>query len=74
LKLKPKARLIHFNGDFHSRYFYGTVSRVQEMLPKKKIAVISPTYNENWQTGNLTAEEQKAGTYIILLPLPGGEQ
>ncbi|MCK9610333.1 MAG: ChaN family lipoprotein [Candidatus Cloacimonas sp.] len=74
LKMKPKARVLHFNGDFHSRYFSGTVSRVQEILPKKKIAVISPSYSENWQTANLTAEEKNAGTYIIFLPIQGGEQ
>ena len=74
LKMKPKARVLHFNGDFHSRYFSGTVSRVQEILPKKKIAVISPSYSENWQTANLTAEEKNAGTYIIFLPVQGGEQ
>ena len=74
LKMKPKARVLHFNGDFHSRYFSGTVSRVQEILPKMKIAVISPSYSENWQTANLTAEEKNAGTYIIFLPIQGGEQ
>ena len=74
LKMKPKARVLHFNGDFHSRYFSGTVSRVQEILPKMKIAVISPSYSENWQTANLTAEEKNAGTYIIFLPVQGGEQ
>ena len=74
LKMKPKARVLHFNGDFHSRYFSGTVSRVQEILPKKKIAVISPSYSENWQTANLTAEEKNVGTYIIFLPIQGGEQ
>ena len=74
LKMKPKARVLHFNGDFHSRNFSGTVSRVQEILPKMKIAVISPSYSENWQTANLTAEEKNAGTYIIFLPIQGGEQ
>ena len=74
LKMKPKARVLHFNGDFHSRNFSGTVSRVQELLPKKKIAVISPSCRENWQTANLTAEEKNAGTYIIFLPVQGGEQ
>ena len=74
LKIKPKARVLHFNGDFHSRNFSGTVSRVQELLPKKKIAVISPSCRENWQTANLTAEEKNAGTYIIFLPVQGGEQ
>ena len=71
LKMKPKARVLHFNGDFHSRNFSGTVSRVQSILPNKKIAVISPSYSENRKTANLTAEEKKSGTYIIFLPIQG---
>ena len=52
LKMKPKARVIHFNGDFHSKSFLGTASRIQEMLPKKKVAVISPSSREDRRTGN----------------------
>ena len=74
LKMKPKAQIIHFNGDFHCRNYLGTVSRIQEMLPKKKIAVVSPSSREDWKTGNLTNEEKKAGTFIILIPPKGGEQ
>jgi len=74
LKMKPKARVIHFNGDFHSRNFLGTASRIQEMLPKKKVAVISPSSREDWRTGILTKEETQAGTFIILIPPQGGEQ
>ncbi|MEN6445734.1 MAG: ChaN family lipoprotein [Candidatus Cloacimonas sp.] len=74
LEMKPKARIIHFNGDFHSRNFLGTVSRVQTMLPKKQIAVISPSSREDWKNGTLTDAEKKAGTFIILIPQQGGEQ
>ncbi len=43
LKMRAKARSSPFNDDdFHSRNFSGTVSRVQSILPIKKIAVISP--------------------------------
>ncbi|MBW6514965.1 MAG: ChaN family lipoprotein [Candidatus Syntrophosphaera sp.] len=38
----PKHRIIHFNGDFHSRESLGTVERVLERSPKLKAAVISP--------------------------------
>jgi len=75
LKAKPKSRLIHFNGDFHSRAFLGTVSRVMEALPKLKIAVISPVYTPAWQTQNPNEDDNQAGTYIIFLPEPleGGD-
>jgi len=73
---KPKARIIHFNGDFHSRNFMGTVSRVKNALPKLKIAVISPVYNDSWQNNSLTPEDKTAGTHLILMPYPiqGGEE
>ncbi|MCK9310544.1 MAG: ChaN family lipoprotein [Candidatus Cloacimonetes bacterium] len=75
LKAKPKARLIHFNGDFHSHAFLGTVSRVKEALPKLKIAVISPVYAPDWQNQKLSDDDKQAGTYIIYLPEPlaGGD-
>lgn len=73
---KPKAQVIHFNGEFHSRNFLGTVSRVKSAMPKLKIAVISPTYDSNWQNANLSPADKKAGTHLILLPEPssGGEE
>lgn len=76
LNNKPKARLIHFNGAFHSHAFLGTVSRVKEALPKLKIAVISPIYSADWQTIKLNSEDKQAGTHIIYLPEPeaGGEE
>jgi len=68
--LKPKARIIHFNGDFHSKAFLGTVTRVNAARPKLKIAVITPIYRPDWQTGKPSKEEKKAGTYLIFLPAP----
>lgn len=70
MKAKPKAKLIHFNGDFHSHAFLGTVSRVRAALPKAKIAVISPIYTEEWQNIQLNSEDAKAGTHIIYLAQP----
>ncbi len=70
-RAKPLAKLIHFNGDFHSHAFLGTVSRVKAALPKAKIAVISPIYSDDWQNIALSDEDAGAGTYIIYLPQPG---
>lgn len=61
------SRIIHFNGDFHSREFLGTVSRLQNALPKLKIAVISPVAIKNWQTAELSNEIKRSGTYILML-------
>lgn len=34
--------VLHLNGDFHSRYFLGTVKRLQILMPNLKILVIAP--------------------------------
>ena len=74
LQSSPDSRLIHFNGDFHSRSFLGTVSRVREALPKIKIAVLTPArFDEN--ISDLKPEEALAiGTHIIVLPTPQVEE
>lgn len=40
----PKHTIVHFNGDFHSTRYLGTVERLKKRMPKLKIAVISPVY------------------------------
>lgn len=66
--LKPDSRIIHFNGDFHSRNFLGTVSRVKTAMPKLKIALITPNYRADWQTAKLSKEDKNSGTHLIFLP------
>ncbi|MDY0151417.1 MAG: ChaN family lipoprotein [Candidatus Cloacimonas sp.] len=66
----PNSRIVHFNGDFHSRSFLGTVSRVQAALPKLKIAVISPLYDSKWKQLKPDNETLSSGTHLILLPEP----
>lgn len=68
LKESPKARLLHFNGDFHSRHFLGTVSRVKDALPGLKIAVLSPLSVEHIKEFKLNKAEASAGTHIMLMP------
>lgn len=67
LDYHKKARLIHFNGDFHSNSFQGTVSRLQSALPKLKIAVISPIFPEDWQSLPPDKELRNRGSYLLLL-------
>ena len=74
LKENPKARVLHFNGDFHSHNFLGTVSRLQSAMPELKIAVLSPLLTENIKEFKLNKEEAAGGTYIILMPSPEQEE
>lgn len=60
----PKHRVLHINGDFHSREFLGTVERVVSRNKKLKIAVISPM----WNTEKMPYQAQKVANYIIVIP------
>jgi uncharacterized iron-regulated protein len=67
LKESPKAMLLHFNGDFHSRSFLGTVSRAKAAMPELKIAVLSPLMVEEIDEFKLDKEAASAGTHIMLM-------
>ena len=47
VRANPRFKLIHFNGDFHSRAYLGTVERVRSRHPRARIAVISPQYTDD---------------------------
>lgn len=74
IRENPKTRILHFNGDFHSRNFLGTVSRLHSAMPELKIAVLSPLMAEATQDFELNEEEAAAGTHIILMPEPDREE
>ncbi len=57
----PDQRIIHFNGDFHSNSYLGTVSRLKELNPELKIAVITPLPKM------LEDVKFKMGDYMIML-------
>ncbi|HCM14866.1 MAG: ChaN family lipoprotein [Candidatus Cloacimonadales bacterium] len=66
----PEARIIHFNGDFHSRSFLGTVSRLRTLMPEIKIAVISPEAVTNFKNPQLPDNMASLATYLLLsLPI-----
>lgn len=66
----PKHQIIHFNGDFHSRAFLGTVERLKSRMPKLKIAVISPEYiGYDWPEN-----PAKQASYLIQIPAPSPEE
>lgn len=64
LERYPRYRIIHFNGDFHSREYLGTVERLKTRVPKAKIAVISPQYASQ----PLLEKSTAVADYLIMIP------
>ncbi len=69
----PKSMVVHFNGDFHSNSYLGTVQRVQIRQPKLKQAVISPIYVPDMDGFVFTKEYAKQANFIIILNEPATE-
>ncbi len=67
MNANPKSKLSHFNGDFHSRYYLGTVQRVLLRSPKLKIAVISPFPVDDLNAYRHHKENRKIANYLILI-------
>lgn len=67
LKTHPGGKIIHFNGDFHSRAWLGTVSSLQELMPDLRLAVISPEFVEDPQNPDLPAGMDAVANYLLLL-------
>ncbi len=63
-RIPPRKKVIHFNGDFHSRKHLGTAQKIQVLEPMLKVAVISPLGCENeftWED-----EDLLEGEFLIL--------
>ncbi len=63
--IPPRRKVIHFNGDFHSRKHLGTAQKIQILEPMLKVAVIAPLMCENEFTWNV--EDLPEGEFLILL-------
>ena len=64
-RIPPRRKVIHFNGDFHSRKHLGTAQKIQVLEPMLKIAVITPISCEDefvWEN-----EDLLEGEFLILL-------
>jgi len=70
----PKSKVIHFNGDFHSNGYLGTVQRVQNRQPKLRQAVISPIYVQDIDEFVFSKDYAKQANFIILLNEPTTER
>lgn len=72
LRQRPDYKLIHYQGDFHSRQRLGVVEKLQMLRPELKVAVITPVYTENpADLANLPPRYRNAGDIIIFLQQPG---
>lgn len=64
-RIPPRRKVIHFNGDFHSRKHLGTAQKIQILEPMLKIAVITPLMCEDEFTWK--DEDLLEGEFLILL-------
>ncbi|MDP8200666.1 MAG: ChaN family lipoprotein [Candidatus Tenebribacter burtonii] len=64
-RILPRRKVIHFNGDFHSRKHLGTAQKIQVLEPMLKVAVITPlSYEDNFTWKD---EDLLEGEFLILL-------
>lgn len=68
LQLHPDFKIIHYQGDFHSRERLGVVEKLQLLKPALKVAVITPVYLENLaELPALLTQYQNSGDIIVFL-------
>lgn len=67
LKAHPGYKLIHFNGDFHSQFYLGTVERVRNRAPQLKLAVISYVLTPDPASYKLSDAEAYQGDFLIVI-------
>ncbi|MSO97143.1 MAG: hypothetical protein EXR11_02840 [Rhodospirillaceae bacterium] len=67
LQKNPGRKVVHLNGSFHSESFLGTAERLQLRDPKLKIAVVNPLQRKAGVTLDVSAEEAKTGTFVLLI-------
>jgi uncharacterized iron-regulated protein len=60
--------IIHYNGDFHSKYSLGTAEKIRLLYPDTKIGVITPLIKEEgMDIKQAILQNQQAGDIVILL-------
>ncbi|PKN75358.1 MAG: ABC transporter permease [Candidatus Cloacimonetes bacterium HGW-Cloacimonetes-2] len=69
---RRRHKLIHFNGDFHSRAGLGTVERVKSRNPRLKIAVITPEFTDDVAGFRMTRDLRQEGDFLIIKRHFGG--
>ncbi|MCF7792491.1 MAG: ChaN family lipoprotein [Candidatus Cloacimonetes bacterium] len=61
----PRKKVLHFNGDFHSRKHLGTAQKLQIMEPMLHIAVITPIVSNSELT--YSKEDLQEGDFLIVM-------
>lgn len=65
---EPKSKIIHFNGDFHSNSYLGTVNMLQRRAPKLKIAVITVKYYDKIDSIEFSSDLKNEADFVLFLP------
>ncbi len=68
LDKNPGWKVIHFNGDFHSNNYLGTVAKLKRRKPNLKIGIITPDYKEKGKAFKFTADYIGKTNFLIQLP------
>lgn len=64
----PARTIIHYQGDFHSRYRLGVVEKLQALAPELKILVITPAYVDQFvKLSDKARSLQADGDIVIFL-------
>lgn len=67
-RLRPDYKIVHYQGDFHSRGRLGVVEKLQLLAPALKVAVVAPVYVENLADApDCLEEQQDAGDILVFL-------
>jgi aminopeptidase N len=69
-----KSKVIHFNGDFHSNNYQGTVRKLIDRDKDLSLAVIAPTYVDSGKAPDFDAEAKAFGDYLIVIEEKDHEQ
>lgn len=67
LAKNPDYKVIHFNGDFHSNEYLGTVQKLLRRNPALKTAIITPDYVEEGKELKFSASYIGKTNFLILL-------
>jgi uncharacterized iron-regulated protein len=62
----PDKKIIHYQGDFHSRYRLGVVEKLQALEPGLRILVITPAFVDDFGDGSVKARTLQADGDIVV--------
>jgi uncharacterized iron-regulated protein len=69
LKSHAGWKVVHFNGDFHSNNYLGTVAKLRRRMPALSIGIITPAYKKEGKPFKFTADYIGKTNFLIQLPV-----